>query len=170
MIKESAVAEMKDQHEACGFWIDCDDGFDYEDPPRDMKEIHALIGLWEKIHLFWVNVGPNSFSCGDKIILVTFHNRVNPSLPFARMIEVMDTGSNNTDDPNSDMSHYIAFEDVHGTSRLSIDQLLELRSRGLINGLVDLTKRRKLSLEEWNKFVTALELSEDTGEELMATG
>ena len=80
-------------------------------------------------------------------------------------IEVIDVGPSEIKIPDSDFSHFIAYRRLKGYApvELSLDHVLELRSQGLIKSIADLQRRKKLSQEEWDKFVRDAQTASGTG-------
>lgn len=164
--------EIKPDAEGIDFWLDdytlytmnWDGNFILDGV--DAPEAKDVISMWERFHIDWAFVGPHHFKPGDRIIQFNCSEEEQTPGPMVLAIEVIEVGPSEISIPYFDFSNFIAYRKLKGYApvELSLDHVLELQSQGLITGFADLQRRKKLSQEEWDKFVRTLKLrQEQTG-------
>ena len=164
--------EIKPDAEATGFWSDnytrytmnCEGNFILD--AVEAPEAEDVISMWERFHIDWAFVGPHRFKAGDRIIQFNCGEEEQEPGPMVHVIEVIEVGPPEIKIPDADFSHFIAYRKLkgHAPVELSLDHVLELQSQGLIMGYADLQHCRKLSQEEWYKFVRTLKLRQEQAE------
>ena len=161
-MKTNKSSKAKSGLERNALWRDCDDYFDYNDPPDDFREAHELIGMWKAFRLDWARVKPHPFSAGDKVILFSFAETTS-GYPEVGVIEVVHIGHSESKDNQRDLSQFIAYRKPEGFTEwreLSLEQVLDLMDKGFVKDFPDLQKPERLSPEEWDEFIKVLNLRE----------
>lgn len=132
----------------------------------DAPEAKDVLLMWEDFHIDWAFVGPHRFKAGDRIIQFNCSEEEQKPGPTVQAIEVIEVGPSEIRIPYFDFSHFIAYRKLKGYApvELSPDHVVELRAQGLIMGFADLQHCKKLSQEEWDKFVRTLKLRQGQAE------